>query len=657
MSISLRNGTIGSRVGIGFVLALSIFFAVGAPTILSVMSNLNAEAQQRELRSYFDTFKASLAAEALKATALSAMVANIPDVTEKFAARDRDRLAALMVPTFKVMKAEYGVRQFQFHTPPATSFLRVHKPEKFGDDLSGFRKTVVETNAGKKVVWGLERGVAGLGVRGISPVFHNGEHIGSVEFGLSFGKPFMDAFKGQYGVDASLFIPNDEGYKSFASTLEDTRFGSNAQFEAALKGQESTVISKIAGVPVAVIIAPIEDFSGKPIGVAELALDISYYVDTTNTIYMIVGGLLVLTLVIAAAFIYYVRQGISLPLTNVTRAMRTLAGGELDVEIETNASISEVVEIADALAVFRDNAIERDRIQTQQRDEEARKAKRQERMTKVTDDFGGHIAGLLSTVDGAVEQLQSYAQEMKGIATDTSSRSATVAAATEEAAASVQTVASAAEELSASIEEIRRQVSQSSDIAVQAVEQASTASKTVQGLAVSADKIGEVLSLITDIADQTNLLALNATIEAARAGEAGKGFAVVASEVKNLANQTAKATDEISAQILAVQTDTREAVNAIDGISRVIGDLNAISEQIAAAVDEQGSATQEIARNVEQASAGSQEVSSNIVSVSDAAGRTEGAADQVNSSAGDLKGEMEMLKAQVKTFLVDVQAA
>ena len=102
--LSFRNGTIGSRVGIGFVLALSVFFAIGAPTILSVMGNLNAEAQHRELRSYFDTFKASLEAEALKATALSAMIANIPDVAEKFAVGDRDGLAALTVPTFKVMK-------------------------------------------------------------------------------------------------------------------------------------------------------------------------------------------------------------------------------------------------------------------------------------------------------------------------------------------------------------------------------------------------------------------------------------------------------------------------------------------------------------------------------------------------------------------------
>ncbi len=656
MKSFLRNGTIGSRVGMGFILAVSIFFIVGAPVIMTVMGRINTEAQQRELDSYLNIFKASIEAKSKEALSLSAFVAHIPDVTKKFAARDRAGLAAMLVPTFKVMKEKYGVRQFQFHIPPATSFLRVHKPKKFGDDLSGFRKTVLETNATKKSIWGLERGVAGLGIRGLSPVFNNGVHIGSVEFGLSFGKPFMEAFKAHYGVDASLFIPKDGGHKVFASTLGGRRFGSDAQFAEALKGHVSIVTAKIGDVPVAVIIAPVMDFSGTPIGVTELALDISYYVNAMNQIYMIVGGLLVLTLVLAAAFILYVRRGISRPLHEITDVMRQLAEGKLDVNIQTKTKISEVVDIADALVVFHKNTLERDHIQKEQREEELQKAVRQERMIAITDGFGTHVSDLLRAVGGAVEQLQNFSHEMKSIATDTSSRSSSMSAATEEAAASVQTVAAAAEQLSASIEAIRAQVSQSTALAMQAVEQAGKTGETVQGLAASADKIGEVLSLITDIADQTNLLALNATIEAARAGDAGKGFAVVASEVKNLANQTARATEEISAQITAVQNNTREAVDAIDGISSVIGKLNAISEQIATSVDEQGSATQEIARNVDQAAAGSREVLSNITSVSEAAERTENAADHVNGSTGELKGEMDSLKSQVETFLTEIKS-
>ncbi len=77
--------------------------------------------------------------------------------------------------------------RIQFHLPPATLFLRAHKADKHGDDLSTFRSTILETNRTKQAVKGLESGVLGLGIRGLNPIIYNGEHIGSVEFGMSFG--------------------------------------------------------------------------------------------------------------------------------------------------------------------------------------------------------------------------------------------------------------------------------------------------------------------------------------------------------------------------------------------------------------------------------------------------------------------------------------
>ena len=107
---------------------------------------------------------------------------------------------------------------------------------------------------------------------------------------------------------------------------------------------------------------------------------------------------------------------------------------------------------------------------------------------------------------------------------------AAVAAATGRTSANVQTVAAASEELAASIDEISRQVAASSQVAQEAVGLAGRATDKVSGLAEAAQRIGAVVDLINSIAsDQSS--ALNATIEAARAGDAGKGFAVVASEV------------------------------------------------------------------------------------------------------------------------------
>ena len=83
--------------------------------------------------------------------------------------RNRDGLAAQFVPEFAELKKQYGIQQFQFHLAPATAFFRVHQPAKFDDDLSSFRKTVVETNTTLKPAVGLEGGVGGIGIRGVVP--------------------------------------------------------------------------------------------------------------------------------------------------------------------------------------------------------------------------------------------------------------------------------------------------------------------------------------------------------------------------------------------------------------------------------------------------------------------------------------------------------
>ena len=264
------------------------------------------------------------------------------------------------------------------------------------------------------------------------------------------------------------------------------------------------------------------------------------------------------------------------------------------------------------------------------------------------------VAGVVEIVSSAATELQASAQAMASTAEETSQQSSAVAAASEQVTANVQTVASAAEELSGSISEISRQVSESTKISQEAVDETNRTNDTVQGLAEAAQKIGDVVKLISDIAGQTNLLALNATIEAARAGEAGKGFAVVASEVKSLANQTAKATEDIAAQVSAIQTETSAAVGAIKGIGETINKVNEIAVAISSAVEEQGAATSEISRNVQEASNGAKEVTQNIGGVSSAAGEAGQAAGQVLEAANGLSENAEDMRKKIQDFLGNI---
>ena len=369
----------------------------------------------------------------------------------------------------------------------------------------------------------------------------------------------------------------------------------------------------------------------------------------------IVGALASVLVAIAAGML--LRGAIASPIVAMTAAMSRLAGGDRSVEVPGVGRGDEVGAMAEAVDVFKRNAIEADRLAAAQRAEEEAKARRTARLEELTRAFESNVTAVVQSLSGAATQMQQSAGTLTSTADETNRQSTTVASAAEQASANVQTVAAAAEELSSSIAEIGRQVSQSTRVAEQAVSGAGHANTVVSSLAEGAQKIGEVVDLINNIAAQTNLLALNATIEAARAGEAGKGFAVVASEVKSLANQTAKATEDITGQIATIQGATREAVAAIEEIGRIITEISQISATIASAVEQQSAATQEISRNVQEAAQGTQQVTSNIVSVTRAAGDTGRAAGEVRSVADHLSSESTRLRQEVESFLGGVKAA
>ncbi len=344
------------------------------------------------------------------------------------------------------------------------------------------------------------------------------------------------------------------------------------------------------------------------------------------------------------------------PFNQMVGAMKALAENDNTIEIPAIGRKDEIGNMAQAVQVFKDNAIERGRLEAEQERVAAEAKARAEHIAEICAEFDRAVSVALKTVNSAAQDMESSAQSMSATAEQTSTQATAAASASGEVNSNVQTVATAAEELSSSVAEIGRQVAQSSDISNRAVSEAERTDGTVQGLAEVAQRIGKVVNLINDIAAQTNLLALNATIEAARAGEAGKGFAVVASEVKNLANQTAKATDEIANQISGMRQVTGEVVQAIEGIGKTIGEVNEIAMGIAAAVEEQSAATDEIARNVQKAAQGTQEVSANIGGVTAAAGETGQASIQVLDAAREVNGQAATLREEIDKFLVNVKA-
>jgi len=222
-------------------------------------------------------------------------------------------------------------------------------------------------------------------------------------------------------------------------------------------------------------------------------------------------------------------------------------------------------------------------------------------------------------IDAAIQQTNDQANSASMAAGETSSN--------------VQTVAASSEELAASITEISDSMTKSQAATDGAFSQVVSAGQATQRLTEAAVAMGGIVGMIQNIAGQINLLALNATIESARAGEAGKGFAVVANEVKNLANQAAKATDQITKEIEGVQSISNEVASSLDGIRSSIDNVREYVSATASAVEEQSAVTRDMSANMQSASSGVDGISQNISGIAAAIGQAEAAINKTKEAA------------------------
>ncbi len=145
-----------------------------------------------------------------------------PQIVEAFAKRDRDSLYKLVLPKYRALQKENEFFYvMHFHLPDATAFLRMHKPDFYGDDLATIRPVVDGVHKTKELLTGYEIGRHGVFYRIVLPVFFHDIYIGAVEFGIKANE-LLSAVGLRTHTIASLFFLSENWKKISSLSREET---------------------------------------------------------------------------------------------------------------------------------------------------------------------------------------------------------------------------------------------------------------------------------------------------------------------------------------------------------------------------------------------------------------------------------------------------
>ncbi|MCE9573288.1 MAG: hypothetical protein K8W52_09035 [Deltaproteobacteria bacterium] len=281
------------------------------------------------------------------ALARAELIADLPRIQALVAAQDRAGLLAETQAMFAVQRDKYGVEQVIFHVPPGIALLRLHAPDKFGEQSK--QPLILDVYASHVARHSVEIARSGPDLFAAVPVNGvDGKMIGSVEVGVNPGT-VLDDIKRGYGLELGLYI-EEEPLHRLATGIDPAvfdpqrRIGKHIQLHATDRALLTQLVDSsqlasatvpvrytamAAGVPYGVMLTPVPDSTGQIIGVLAAAQDFSSSraAASRSKVWQVLVALFAIVL-LSGLIIIVLRGGLLAPLRAISGRFDALARGD-----------------------------------------------------------------------------------------------------------------------------------------------------------------------------------------------------------------------------------------------------------------------------------------------------------------------------------------